>query len=1243
MATITNTVQGLNETVGLLKQILKVVNSSGKEEKGVDVKDVASSSNVLAEIGEKDPEKLKAIVSSLEPLDKMSKEIGSKAKNLADALKIMCSKEVIEGLKKYKNIPSKIGANIAGIFMSIGAAFDKIDKGLNIGRLNRFARTLNVLMKAINRGVNVMYKLAGFVVVCALVGVIAIFAWKQILIGFATIVAVALGVVAISMILRMVSRNARKSLDDVAVICIAIMMLSAIVVVSVLVGFIAMLAWPQILIGFATIIAVALGIVFLSYIIALTAEITDDNIISVAFVIAAILALALIVVVSALVGWLAQNAWPQILIGFATIFAIALGVVAICFLINGILKAGNLKLKDFFVNLIGKEYKVPDGVKNILLMALALTLIPITCVIVGWIAQKNFEYIAIGFGVIMTIMGSIAVLLRFVGRMGQQNIRVQFQVKQLVITILSIIGMVYAILKLAQMIDEAGIPIGNILLVVGIMGSMIVGFNFLIKAIGKIKLDKKGTLTLLAVIAMIGLVILMTNLIIDIAKKVQEVGGWGKIFIAVAAMATIIMGFMAFAMAIGALVSITVLGIPIVAILLQTGVVAVMAISGMAVLVGVAILTIAKAYKECNEAGIKIEEIGNIGTKMGGALTSFVKGIYNELKDLDLFVMLKIGIMMRPITKIVAVCSLFLKMVSSFSTEDCTPDEVRPVIFDEKRSTFIIGKKIHLLNAGTAIASGFSAFVKGIETGMENIKNRKMRKIARMMEPVEKIINTCSKFLKMISCFTTETNTITEDSTSALISPVYYNPDQGSFIVGEPIDVAKMGEVISGGFSAFVKGIQTGMENIKRRQMRKIGRMMEPVAAVINNCSRFLDMISGIAPEGENTLRKVTMVEKQDDKGNMTIEYVKGEPINIKSIGETISSAFGTFCSKVVEGLESIDRKEARKMKKLKKAGLYEITMACASFAEMIGSLDGGDDTTLHYYMLDNEGNYMKNSEGKYLVRKVNVSNVATSIASGFSTFVNLLAASMDGKDVTKKLSDIKNSGMDGILTTISNFVNIISSFSSTGGKLGVIMKDGSGNYMFDKSGKIKTRDVNLPLCGTLIKNAFEGFITNVTSMDAKGDFGSFAINFESVANSFKKIADSIFNSTEEIASRGKKSTDAINNFAKAIKNLTDALKGLSKTPTSFEFDVKNNKIVGNAGRGSTNPTNPTNPSGDGGGGGTSAETIKKGIEDALKGIIFEMKFEGAMGPKEGEILAIKRGKDLEGKIFDGSIRTTWG
>ena len=409
MAAISNTVQGLNETVGLLKQILKAVKGDGK--KGADAKDVANTSNILSEIDEEGAKNVGIVVSSLKPLDKMKDDVGDKAKDLADAIKILSSKEVVEGLKRYKGINAKIASNIAGIFIAIGKAFDKIDSGINLGKINKFAKTLSALVKALNEGVKVLYKLAGFVVVCALVGVLATFAWKQILIGFATIAAIALGVVAISYILSLISKNSSEMFNSVKEVIKCMLGLSAMVVVAALVGVLAVFAWKEILIGFAAILATALGVVAIYFILTLIKEMSEEWMNSVVFVLASVMALGLIVAVCALVGWMAQNTWEQILIGYGTILATALGVVFIYFVLTMIKELSEEWMKSAAF-MIGAT--------------LALGLVVIVCAVVGWLAQNHWEEILIGFATIAAMVMGVVALVWFMGMLMQGLKRVSF-------------------------------------------------------------------------------------------------------------------------------------------------------------------------------------------------------------------------------------------------------------------------------------------------------------------------------------------------------------------------------------------------------------------------------------------------------------------------------------------------------------------------------------------------------------------------------------------------------------------------------------------------------------------------------------------------------------------------------------------------------------------------------------------------------------------------------------------------
>ena len=1228
MATISNTVQGLNETVGLLKQILKAVSGDGK--KGADAKDVATTSNVLNGLDESGAKTMGVVVSSLEPLDKMKEGTGEKAKSLAEAIKILSSKEVIDGLKQYNGISGKLGANIAQIFISLGEAFDKIDGGINLGRIKRFAMVLNSLTRALNRGVKVMYKIAFFVLVCVAVGYVATIAWKQILIGFVTIAAIALGIVGISYILSLISKKSPEIYKSVSEVVMSVMAFALVVAVCAVVGFIAQLAWKQILIGFVTIVAIALGIVALSYIISWTATLEQPTRTSVIFVIMTAFALALMVAVCALVGLLAVNAWQYILWGFGTIVAIAVALVAVVMVIGMMVKVLKMgSFKEALGTFVGAERIMPESVKDILLVALAVTLVPLACVAIGWVALNNQEFIWNGFAILTGVVLGLVGLLKFMGNAAKQSMRVQVSVKSLIITIGAVVAVVYSIIKLAQMLKEESIPIPQVLLVTGMMGLMMLGFNMLLKTIGKMKVNPKGIITVLAVVAVVLVMVYMLSTIADVVKKVQEIGGWGQIFLAIASMAGVIVAMMAFAAVIGALVSITIFGVPIVAMLLGVGLATITAVAVATMAVGVAVKTIANAVKECNDTGISLDDLPTIGTKMGNGLSSFAFNLIEKLSELDLWAVIKVGIMMRPISKMVNVCSQFLKMISSFSTEDCTSEELRPVFYNEEKGTFDVAPKINVPNIGTAIGTGFANFAYAIVTKLEDLGLWATYKVGIMMNPIKKMVNTCSEFLKMISSFTTEGNDSNSDPSRLIITPVIYKEDTGEFITGRPIDVVAIGETVGNAFGLFVK---TVMEKIEGVDMSKYD--FSGLPSMVSACTEFVSMIADITSSSDGNSINMLM---RDAEGNYIKRYGKylAKSINVKSSAQTIARAFIMF----IDTLDMETRMGTgiySKFKYWESNGVGTVIDMVQKYLGMMSDMYVTANGFVAVYMKDSEGNYIKKN-GKFLVKLLNTSLTAQKIGRAFIMFIDTLdMETRNGKDIYSKFKYWENNGVGAVIDIVQKYLTLMSAFEDgANGTINVLLRGADGNYLFDGRGNIRKRNLNYNTAAFNITNAFSTFINKISEGITTADgttIKEFANSFEQITNSFESITRVISDVSDSTAERIKRNTEAINNFADAVGRLTEELlelKGVGEVKVGVDTTV-NGKSDAN-GKGIDGIMDNAKKSNTGGS--TSADTIKEGIIKAFK----EMHFEIDLGTQTGEILPVKRGSKKYGSKEFGS------
>ena len=405
MATITNTVQGLNETIGLLKQILGAVQKDNKKqseskggEKNVQAKDISSSAVLLSKIGKKGSENIKSVILAFEPLSKVKDDkLGEKAKNIAEAIKILSTENIIKGLKQYEKVNSKMINGMCSFIsmftLKIQETADKID----VKKMNAFLKVLTTIVDVIQKTTMILYYVAGLVLVAALVGVLTIFAWKYILLGFAVITATIFGIIFISSVLYKVAKMQKEVIDSIETIILSLYAISGMVLVAALVGILTVYAWEFVLLGFAAIIGVVFGIVIISHIIKMVAENIDGLADSILITTATIILAGGIVLVAALVGVVALKAWEYVLIGFGAIVAIFAAIVGLSWLAKGTAKIA----EDGVKSLIGISLFVMSLAGVILLTTIVALFIEKTGVewknIIGVFILGAVLFASIGF------------------------------------------------------------------------------------------------------------------------------------------------------------------------------------------------------------------------------------------------------------------------------------------------------------------------------------------------------------------------------------------------------------------------------------------------------------------------------------------------------------------------------------------------------------------------------------------------------------------------------------------------------------------------------------------------------------------------------------------------------------------------------------------------------------------------------------------------------------------------------
>lgn len=845
MAAIANAVQGLNETIGLLKQILGAVNKNdskkGGDKDGVQMKDLSSTAVILSKVDKKGSENIKNVLSAIEPLDKMSNTIGDKAKKIADAIKTLSTKEIVDGLKQYENISPKVVGNVFLVIKEIFMGIDGLSKNVDSKRIKEFANAMSLLSSTIKKTVSTLYMIAGFVLVAALVGVIAIFAWKYILTGFATIAATVLLIVGLTFLLKIASTIEEDAIKSILSMVIALYAVAGLVFVSALVGLLAIVAWKQILIGFATIVGIVMGI---------------------------------------------------------------LAVFTIIKMVNSLIKLMQFKLSGknlgVFKHLIGGDMELPKDVGDILKVLLAIALLPIVSLLVGVIAMSYFGTIMAGFGAIAIILTGILFIINLAGNIGKGSKGAMNKIIGISILIATIAIVILMLVGITILMRENGVEWYDMIASITMMGLLMVGAGILLKVVGALKPSAKAIIAVVLVVAVMAVLTLLMHSIVDLTNKVEEAGGWGKVFITLAAISGFVLGVTLLIIGIGALML-----IPYVFPILAIGAAVIASVSTVVILLAVAIKLIVSAYKDCESIGV--DNLPSIGKSMGEALSGFVTKVVDGLKNISLSAMAKITIMMLPIQLIVNTTSKFIKMLSSFSTEDCKEGELKPVYYNEKTGEYVVGSKIDLANAASAISSSFAKFITTLADNLKNFTEDGADRIEEISEMnLLPIIESCSSFVKMVSSIvgSSDANKLFYYMTDK--DGNYIKDSKGNYITRE-VDLVSAATTIANGFGVFVETLATKLNEIDLDGLEDITEVN--LTSIMDSTTKFIQMVSDMTPGTEEEAKNgIVNIYRKDKNGNYIYEgkEIAKKTVNLKRAGEAIGNGISGFLLALTNGVTNI-------------------------------------------------------------------------------------------------------------------------------------------------------------------------------------------------------------------------------------------------------------------------------------------------------------------------------------------------
>jgi hypothetical protein len=214
-------------------------------------------------------------------------------------------------------------------------------------------------------------------------------------------------------------------------------------------------------------------------------------------------------------------------------------------------------------------------------------------------------------------------------------------------------------------------------------------------------------------------------------------------------------------------------------------------------------------------------------------------------------------------------------MIASYSTEDCDIDELRPVVYNQEKGEFIVGKKINLVSAASTVSNAFSLFVTTLASAFESMHEDAVDRFEEVAEMgIGSVIDSCSSFVRMISGIassegeylyffnTNEKGEYIEDKND----PTGYKRRQ--------VKITDTAKNIANSFCIFLKELTTQIDlgwegifgyygNDTHATLKLMSELK--LLPLVESISKFVDTASSLAPVGKYGIVNVLV---KDSKGN---------------------------------------------------------------------------------------------------------------------------------------------------------------------------------------------------------------------------------------------------------------------------------------------------------------------------------------------------------------------------------------
>lgn len=762
---VTNTVQGLNCVIDLLKNILDATKSN--DDKTVQPRDVSSTSRVTANIQSPTIE-----TEGLNSLNSINKRMENKAKLYVSIIKTITSNDTISGIKTLASLQR------LGVLTMFNKAIDSIVNSLNLlnnmkvskAKVTNFVTVINSITNVITAFTDIIFSIGKVMLAAIGLGALFIVAWPMILLGFAGVTATMMGVLGIIKIMMGIQKllfGGMNTVDSVMNIAIFKMMteifvyLGGIMLTAAAIGILSIFAAPYILEGFKWMAGVMVGVLGIMWLASNVSESIKFGLLAIGTIIASLYAISLLIFIAAGVGAFSERFSPQILIGFGWIIGITTLITVVVLAIS---KAKNITVK----------YNVIASIGLLAISMIAVGLLVMVMNNVGKTVIDNAGVVFAGIGTMLVMMIALSGLMWVIGKItnsidSTSTLKGIALILLLGITISAMTLVIQSLINVQDKVETAGgwesvwevlghigMLIGSITVIAGLLGMS----KSVAIAIG-IGLGIIGGITLI----LLGLSKVIRN-IVDTAIVIGEANE-RKAFD----------GIENAAKSIGSAISTLVKELLPAAKSAKSLIPAIVPLNML-------MNTISKFVKIVSKVGgdpnfmvpTEVDENGNIKTSyakvnmqlvalnIATAFTSFVETLSSKLKSADIDGLKNAKVVSRLMKRIINPISEFVKVVQNVAKD---PNFVTPVELNDDGSVKNSGSGVNIGQVAQNIANTFIILVNSIDKHLSSIEmsGGKIRKLAKMEGVVNAIRGTMellTKF-KVTSDGTTHQITLTDD------------------------------------------------------------------------------------------------------------------------------------------------------------------------------------------------------------------------------------------------------------------------------------------------------------------------------------------------------------------------------------------------------------------------------------------------------------------------------------------------